>query len=130
MTPASRNRQRRSRSTSGDGGVPGLGCFGKAPSPARGQTLADRQSDEGCLLSPPPRAPGWDMLGPITRCSQGGPVTRLTLGAIDESAIGPWQASIKAVVGKDVVVDDLRERAAAAGTWHDHGVEFGVLEVG
>ena len=57
-------------------------------------------------------------------------MTRLTLGAIDESAISPWQASIKSVVGKDVVVDDLRGRAAAAGTWHDHGVEFGVLEVG
>lgn len=57
-------------------------------------------------------------------------MTRLTLGAIDESAVRPWQASIKAVVGKDVVLDDLRERAAAAGTWHDHGVEFGVLELG
>jgi len=57
-------------------------------------------------------------------------VTRLTLGAIDESAIGPWQASIKAVVGKDVDADGLRARAAAAGTWHDHGVEFGVLDAG
>ena len=53
---------------------------------------------------------------------------RLTLGAIDESAIGPWKASIKAVVGKDVELEGLRERAAAAGTWNDHGVEFGVLE--
>ena len=59
-----------------------------------------------------------------------GPMTRLTLGAIDESAIGPWQASIKAVVGKDADLDGLRDRAAAAGTWHDHGVEFGVLEGG
>jgi RimJ/RimL family protein N-acetyltransferase len=57
-------------------------------------------------------------------------VTRLTLGAIDESAIGPWQASIKAVVGKDVDLDGLRQRAGAAGTWHDHGVEFGVLDAG
>jgi RimJ/RimL family protein N-acetyltransferase len=57
-------------------------------------------------------------------------MTRLRLGAIDESAVGPWQASIKAIVGKDVDVDVLRERAAAAGTWHDHGVEFGVLDAG
>jgi len=57
-------------------------------------------------------------------------MTRLTLGAIDESAIGPWQASIKAVVGKDADVEGLRARAAAAGTWHDHGAEFGVLDAG
>jgi len=57
-------------------------------------------------------------------------MTPLTLGAIDESAIGPWQASIKAVVGKDADVDGLRARAAAAGTWHDHGAEFGVLDAG
>ena len=57
-------------------------------------------------------------------------MTGLTLGAIDESAIGPWQASIKAVVGKDIEVDDLRARAGRSGTWNDHGVEFGVLQAG
>ena len=55
---------------------------------------------------------------------------RLTLGALDESAITPWKASIKAVVGTDADVERLRERAAASGTWHDHGVEFGVLDAG
>jgi len=52
-------------------------------------------------------------------------MTGMTLGPIDESAVGAWQASIKAVVGKDVDAKGLRDRAAAAGTWHDHGVEFG-----
>ena len=57
-------------------------------------------------------------------------MTRLTLGTIAESAIPPWQASIKAVVGKDTDVDELRARAAAAGTWHEHGVEFGLVDSG
>ena len=51
---------------------------------------------------------------------------RLTLGSLDESAIEPWQRSIRLVVGKEVDRETLLERVAATGTWTDHGANFGV----
>jgi RimJ/RimL family protein N-acetyltransferase len=54
----------------------------------------------------------------------------LVLGPLDESAIEPWQRSIRLVVGKDVDLETMRTRMAASGAWTDHGAEYGVWRDG
>lgn len=54
----------------------------------------------------------------------------LTLGRLDESAIDPWQRSIRRVVGKEVDLETMRRRMTASGAWTEHGAEYGVWRDG